>query len=167
MDSKRQENVKWAGRSSVSSRLRLRFTALLLAGAFVTFGAAGGGINTTRDGVAIEGFDAVAYHQDQMATRGAKEHSLVWNGATWYFASVENRDLFAESPETYAPRYGGYCAWAVSKGSLAKVNPQAWTLHEGELYLNFSLGIRRTWRRDIPGNIIKADKNWPSLMDDR
>ena len=124
-------------------------------------------INQTRSGVAIKGYDAVAYFVDQKAVKGSQSYTFEWRGATWYFQGEENRGLFAHSPEKYAPRYGGYCAYAVSKGSIAPGDPEAWTIHEGKLYLNFSRGVRDRWRRDIPGNIAKADANWPAVLGDR
>ncbi len=124
-------------------------------------------INQTRTGVAIKGYDPVAYFVDEKAVEGSKSYTSEWQGATWYFHDEKHRDLFAHVPEKYAPQYGGYCAYAVSKGSLAAVDPEAWTIHEGKLYLNLSRRVRELWSRDIPGNIAKADANWPAVLEDR
>jgi hypothetical protein len=86
-----------------------------------------------------------------------------WQGTTWIFASAENRDRFQADPERYAPQYGGYCAYAVSKGHTASIDPKAWTIVDGKLYLNYSKGVKKKWEQDVPGNIVKADKNWPDL----
>jgi YHS domain-containing protein len=113
---------------------------------------------------AIRGHDPVAYFDQKGPVRGSKQFSHAWRGATWYFASAENRDKFAAEPERYAPRYGGYCAYAVSQGYTADVDPAAWSIVDGKLYLNYSLRIRERWNKDIPGHIRRADTNWPSVL---
>lgn len=121
----------------------------------------------SRQGVAIRGADPVAYFtqsQDADAMMGTAEYQHEWKGTTWYFTSAENRDKFAANPTQYAPRYGGYCAKAMSEGNLAPVDPDAWTIYEGKLYLNYSKSVRTQWRRDIPGNIAKADRHWPDIL---
>lgn len=116
------------------------------------------------DGLAIRGTDPVAYFTDQMSVAGDPAHRLMWRGATWRFASMANRDLFEADPMAYAPQYGGYCAYAASKGAIATSVPEAWTIYEGKLYLNFSQNVRDIWRRDIPGNILRADGYWPDIL---
>ena len=113
---------------------------------------------------AIRGHDPVAYFDQKGPVKGAKQFSHEWRGATWYFASAENRDKFAAEPERYAPRYGGYCAYAVAQGYTADIDPAAWSIVDGSLYLNYSLRIRERWRKDIPGNIRKGDANWPTVL---
>lgn len=113
---------------------------------------------------AIRGHDPVAYFDQKGPVKGAKQFSHSWNGATWYFASAENRDRFAAAPEKFAPQYGGYCAYAVASGYTADIDPRAWSIVDGRLYLNYSLGVRDRWSRDIPGNIRKADVNWPAVL---
>jgi len=116
-----------------------------------------------RDG-AIRGHDPVAYFDRKGPVKGAKQFSHPWRGATWYFASAENRDKFAAEPERYAPRYGGYCAYAVAQGYTADIDPSAWSIVDGKLYLNYSLGVRERWNKDIPGYIHKADASWPEVL---
>lgn len=118
----------------------------------------------TRGGAAINGYDPVAYFTQSAPVRGREEHSLTWNGATWLFTSAEDLRLFQASPESYAPQYGGYCSYAVSEGYTAKTDPDAWTIHNGRLYLNYSLRVRDIWSRDIPGRIRAADANWPGVL---
>jgi YHS domain-containing protein len=113
---------------------------------------------------AIRGHDPVAYFDQKGPVKGSKQFSHAWRGATWYFASAENRDKFAAEPERYAPRYGGYCAYAVSQGYTADIDPAAWSIVDEKLYLNYSLRIRERWNKDIPGHIRKADTNWPSVL---
>lgn len=119
---------------------------------------------TTFGGVAIDGWDPVAYFTDGKPVEGSKAYSFDWNGATWRFASAAHRDLFAQAPEKYAPQYGGYCAWAVSQGYTADIDPEAWTIDHGRLFLNYSLDVQKKWAADIPGNVAKGDGNWPKLL---
>jgi hypothetical protein len=84
-------------------------------------------------------------------------------GAQWRFASAANRDAFSADPGKYAPQYGGYCAWAVSQGYTAEIDPDAWRVESGKLYLNYSKSVQATWAKDVPGNIAKGDRNWPEL----
>jgi YHS domain-containing protein len=114
---------------------------------------------STSDG-AIRGYDTVAYFTDSRALRGQKEFKHSWNGADWYFSNRENLDQFKSDPETYAPQYGGYCAFAMSKGSYASGDPEAWTIHDGKLYLNYSKAVRNTWSKRIPEYVKRADRNW-------
>jgi YHS domain-containing protein len=115
------------------------------------------------EGIALSGYDAVSYFSGTPA-KGSDEFSTDWKGAKWKFASAANRDTFTASPEKYAPQYGGYCAYAVSKGATAPGDPNAWTVVDNKLYLNFSPAVKETWSKDIPGNITKADGNWPNVL---
>ncbi len=90
------------------------------------------------------------------------------NGAHYVLSrvlcSAENKAAYDADPERFSPRYGGYCAYAVSKGATAPTDPDAWTVHEDRLYLNFSVDVRGIWQQDIPGNIARADANWPGVL---
>lgn len=119
-------------------------------------------IFATSDG-AIAGYDPVAYFTVDESVRGKKEFHYRWMEADWFFANEQHLRLFREQPEKYAPQYGGYCAYAMSKGQYASTDPRAWTIYEAKLYLNFSLAVRRTWSKDIPSNIKRADRNWQRL----
>ncbi len=116
------------------------------------------------DGTAINGYDPVAYFTEGRAVPGDAGLTLAWNGTIWRFASAANRDAFAAEPERFAPQYGGYCAYAVANGYTARTDPDAFTVHDGKLYLNFNRRIRSRWERDIPGNISRADANWPGVL---
>jgi hypothetical protein len=117
-----------------------------------------------NDGIAVDGTDVVGYFTQGAPIAGRSDITHDWNGASWHFASTETRDLFAANPDAYAPRYGGYCAWAVSRNYTASTTPEAWKIVDGKLYLNFSLRIRTRWERDIPGRIRSANANWPGLI---
>ncbi|MEL6919522.1 MAG: YHS domain-containing (seleno)protein [Pseudomonadota bacterium] len=114
-------------------------------------------------GAAIEGYDAVAYQTQGEAVKGSDEFTAEHEGATYMFASAENRDAFAANPGRYAPKYGGFCAFAVANGYTAAIDPEAFSVVDGALYLNFNKSVRTRWARDIPGNIEKGDANWPGL----
>jgi YHS domain-containing protein len=134
------------------------FVLLLLTG----FGGTADGASRS-DNLAIKGYDTVAYFKDGKALKGNESFTFQWHGMTWYFLSKENRDLFASSPEKYAPQYDGYCAWAMTEARKAQTDPEVWKIVNGKLYLNCSKAAYEKWSRDIPGNIKKADSNWLTL----
>ncbi|MGK7945317.1 MAG: YHS domain-containing (seleno)protein [Microcystaceae cyanobacterium] len=117
-----------------------------------------------EDGIAIRGADPVAYFTQDAYVAGSREYTYDWGGATWLFANGEHRNLFISNPEQYAPQYGGFCAWAVSEGYIAPVDPTAWDIVDGKLYLNFNARIQRRWQRDIPGHVKRANQNWPRVQ---
>lgn len=119
-------------------------------------------VNAER-GVAVRGTDVVAYVTQGRAVAGSTAFTQEWRGATWRFASAAHRDLFAADPERYAPAYGGFCAFAVSEGYTAPIDPNAWRIVDGRLYLNFNQSVQRRWEGDIPGRIARGNANWPAL----
>ena len=146
-----------------SQRVPIAATMLVLLHLIPSAALAIDPVNKSRGGVAIKGYDPVAYFEQGEPVKGSNEFQHEWQGATWRFSSVSNRDLFAADPDKYAPRYGGYCAYAVSQGSTADIDPEAWTVVEGKLYLNYNRQVREIWATDIPGNIKKADRHWPEI----
>lgn len=116
---------------------------------------------------AIKGYDPVAYWTQGEPVKGDKKISYEWRGATWQFSSQEHLELFKSEPEKYAPKYGGYCAWAMADGDGKAVNisPDAWHIHDGGLYLNYNLAVRDEWLQTRDKDIVTADKNYPSLTD--
>ena len=117
----------------------------------------------THNGVAIKGYDPVAYFTLAKATEGSPQYSTRWNGAEWRFASAEHRDRFIADPERYAPSYGGYCAWAAANNQVADINPNAWVISDGRLYLNYNNRLHRRFEADLAANIAAADRYWPGL----
>jgi len=113
---------------------------------------------------AIKGYDTVAYFTEDKPVKGKREYSMEYQGATWLFSSVENLELFKANPEKYAPQYGGYCAYAVSKGSTASIKPELFTIYDGKLYLNYNKKINDQWLEQKADFIADADKNWPNLL---
>ena len=83
--------------------------------------------------------------------------------ATWLFASAAHRDTFAANPEHYAPQFGGYCAYAISKGHVQVARPEIWSIVDGKLYLNLGPGAQKKWQADVSGNIARATNNWPMV----
>jgi len=118
-----------------------------------------------ENGIAIRGTDPVAYFRQGKAVAGSPQFTHRWEDATWQFSSAENRDLFAQNPEKYVPQYGGYCAWAVSQNYTAATDPNAWKIVNGKLYLNYNRKVQKSWERDIPGHIARANRNWPEVLD--
>ncbi len=114
-------------------------------------------------GIAIQGTDPVAYFTDGRPVAGDPAIHADWMGARWLFATAEHRALFVADPEGYAPQFGGYCSWAVAEGYTAAIDPEAWRIEGGKLYLNYSRSIQKKWERDVPGNISRANTNWPGL----
>ncbi len=110
--------------------------------------------------IAIKGYDTVAYFKTGKALKSDESLTFKWHNMTWYFSTKENRDLFAASPEKYAPQYDGYCAWAMTEARKAQVDPEVWKIVNGKLYLQCSQAAYEKWSRDITGNIKKADMNW-------
>jgi YHS domain-containing protein len=120
-------------------------------------------VNTSFTGLAIGGYDPVAYFTHGKPVKGQREFSSSFEGATYRFASAAHRELFLKDPKKYVPQYGAFCAWAVSRGYTADTDPEAWRIVSGKLYLNYNVSVQKQWEQDIPGNIGKADTNWPGL----
>lgn len=117
-------------------------------------------VNKNKDNVAIQGFDSVAYFAAESAVKGDAKYEFVWNGAKWLFSSAENLEKFRASPEQYAPQFGGYCSFAVSKGYTANGDPNAWKIVDGKLYLNYSPKVKEMWESDQESRIKEGENNW-------
>ena len=117
-------------------------------------------------GIALKGYDTVAYFADGQPQPGSPEYSHEWNGAKWLFSSAEHRDAFAADPEHYAPQFGGYCAYAVSMDHVQPADPTIWSIVDDKLYLNLGPGAQAKWQDDLSGNIVRASNNWPAALID-
>lgn len=144
------------------SRVLVAASALLLMG--VAEAQALAPVDTNWRGFAVGGYDVVAYFTDGKPVEGTSELETTWKGATWRFATAAHRDAFVADPGKYAPQYGGYCAWAVAHDKTAGIDPEAWKIVDGKLYLNYSKSIQKQWEEDVPGYITRADANWPKLL---
>jgi YHS domain-containing protein len=113
----------------------------------------------------IKGYDPVAYFTQGKPVKGKKEFMTQWMNAAWMFGSAETQKLFDSNPEQYAPQFGGYCAWAVSQNSTAGIDPAAWKIVDGKLYLNYSKKIQKQWEQNLETLIQDAKHYWPGLKD--
>ena len=110
--------------------------------------------------LSIQGYDVVAYFTKGKAVRGEGKYEYEWKGKRWLFSNEQNKQLFIKDSKKYIPQYGTYCAYAVSKGYLAKVDPEAWTIYKDKLYLNYSIGVKKRWDREKEKLIKQGDNQW-------
>ena len=117
-----------------------------------------------KDGVALRGYDPVAYFADGRPAQGHAKFMAAHRGSTFHFASAANRDAFIANPAKYAPQYGGFCAFGTAGGYKAAIDPAAFTIVDGKLYLNYNAQVQAKWSSDIAGYIRTADGKWPEVM---
>jgi YHS domain-containing protein len=115
----------------------------------------------TEHGLAVKGYDPVAYFTVGKPTPGLPQFTTSYEGATYRFASAENRDRFIAAPEKFQPQYGGYCAYAIALNRIADIHPEEWAIVKDKLYLNNGLLAQTLWSFDKSGNIARGDQNWP------
>lgn len=121
-------------------------------------------VNVNSKGLALEGYDPVAYFTDKKPVRGRPEFTAEHEGATYQFSSAAHRKLFSDRPVGYVPAYGGYCGYAASVGKVRPVKPSLWSVVDGQLILQHSTGAVELWEKDIPGNKARAERFWPQLV---
>jgi len=152
------------GHASPFMKTLIAFTALLL---LAPLALALSPVNKSKlSSLAIQGYDPVSYFTDAKATKGQKTFEYEYQGAKWRFSSKQNLDQFKADPEAYAPQFGGYCAWAVSQGYTANIDPKAWKVLEGKLYLNYNQSVQAKWEKDAETLIVKGNENWPKLLEE-
>jgi len=117
-----------------------------------------------RERAAIRGYDPVAYFTESKPVKGSSEFLYKHNGAKWLFSSQENLEAFKTNPDKYTPQYGGYCAYAVSRGATASIKPEFFTIHDDKLYLNYSKSVYNKWMKDKNEYIKEANQEWPKLL---
>src|SRR5579885_33687 len=122
-------------------------------------------LNLDKTGVAIQGYDPVAFFTDGRPVKGRPELPAQHDGAIYYFASKEHRDLFKKDPAKYEPVFGGYCAYGVSRNKLVEIDVAAFQIVDGRLLLQYSRGVRNDFNKDTKGNLTKAEANWPGLVE--
>ncbi|MEL6197352.1 MAG: YHS domain-containing (seleno)protein [Pseudomonadota bacterium] len=134
---------------------------------FVSFGTAQAAdeffIADTAKNIAINGYDAVAYHTVGEPTKGSADFKFEHDGVVWKFSSAENKEAFKADPAKFAPAYGGWCATGTSKGKKIPTQPHLFEVVDGTLYLNSSDGAHRVFQEDRPGTITSADTNWTKI----
>ncbi|MEM7224399.1 MAG: YHS domain-containing (seleno)protein [Pseudomonadota bacterium] len=154
--------------------LRTLLVGLAMAGAL--FGAAvpasagpdvnvSSGLTAKGPGLAVHGYDVVAYFTDGQPTVGRAKFSTVHNDATYRFASRANLEAFEDNPEAYLPQYGGFCAYGVAVGAKFDGDPQLWEIVDGKLYLNLNEEIQAIWEKDVPGYVEDANDHWKNIAD--
>ncbi len=136
--------------------------ALLLTGFALPAGAVEE-FNVSDDGIAIHGYDPVAYHRSQAPIEGSRAYRATHDGSTYFFASAENRDTFIADPGAFAPAYGGWCSYGVRVGRKFDIDPAAFQIVDGQLYLQLDLGTQKVWAEDLERNIAVADRIWPGI----
>jgi YHS domain-containing protein len=127
--------------------------------------AAGVDLNASSTGLALQGYDPVAYFTEGAPTKGSWKITAVHDDATYRFASEEHKASFEANPEAYLPQYGGYCAFGAAMGFKFDGDPTYWKIVDDELFLNISADIQERWVSDIPGFVAQADENWGTIAD--
>ncbi len=121
-------------------------------------------LNLDRKGVMIEGYDPVAFYTQHRPVEGSPAFQTKYNGAIYYFESAANKNIFEKNPAQYEPQFGGFCAYAVSLGKTASIEVETFSIVHGRLLFQYDEDIFEQWKKDVEGNLKKADKNWPQLV---
>lgn len=121
--------------------------------------------NLNKDGVALDGHDAVAFFTQSKPVKGTPQIQSIYRGARYYFASADNKKQFDSDPAKYEPQFGGYCAYGVSKGGLYPVELDAFQIVNGRLLLQYNREARDEFNKDTQGRLKLADGHWPKLVE--
>ena len=146
----------------MSSRMVSMACAILVLTTLATSGARAGEVNQT-DGLALRGYDPVAYFTQHKAVKGDPQWTATHHGVTYEFASQEDQTAFQADPDKYVPQYGGFCALATSVGVKADADPKEFVVRDGKLFVNNNPKAQSLFQQDVEGNIKKADHNWPDV----
>jgi len=122
-------------------------------------------LNLDKAGIALQGYDPVAFFTDGKPVKGDPKFPAKHNGAVYFFANKEHLEAFKQDPAKYEPSFGGYCAYGVSRGKLVEVDIEAFQIVDGRLLLQYSKGVRNDFNKDAKSNLSKADQNWPGLVE--
>ncbi len=122
-------------------------------------------LNVDKSGLAIQGYDPLAFFTESKPVKGKPEFKSAYQGATYLFASAENKMRFEKEPAKYEPAFGGFCAYGVSRNKLVEIDPEAFQIVDGRLLLQYSKGVRNDFNKDTQGNLAKANSNWPMLLE--
>lgn len=140
------------------------FLLLLLLISIPAFGQNKALLNLDKQGIAIQGYDPVAFFTQNRPVKGRPEFESKYNGARYLFASAEDKSTFDSNPAKYEPQFGGFCAYAASQNHTAPVKIEAFQIVNGRLLMQYDLDIRNKFNKDTQGNLQKADKNWPGIV---
>ena len=141
------------------------FVAVLLFGALPGLAVAKELTNLDRNGIAIQGYDPVAFFTDNRPVKGNSQFQSEYRGSKYYFASAEHKSAFDKEPAKYEPQFGGYCAYGASQGHPAPIKIEAWQIVNGRLLMQYDLDIKDKFNKDQQGNLRKADQNWPGIVE--
>lgn len=140
------------------------FTAMAVTGALLFSSLSfASSVNLAENDVAIHGYDPVAYFSKNQAVKGSAKYTALHQGAIYRFSSEENRDRFKQDADKYAPQFGGYCAMGVALDKKLDVDPTAFYISDGKLFLNLNKAVQKKWLEDVPGNIKTAHRKWSGI----
>ena len=141
-----------------------KLLVLLLVVSFSAFGQGKSLQNLDKSGIAIQGYDPVAFFTQNRPVKGLPEFESQYHGARYLFASAEDKATFDANPAKYEPQFGGFCAFGVSKGKTVPVKIEAFQIVNGRLLMQYDLDIKKEFNKDTQGNLQKADQNWPGIV---
>ena len=121
--------------------------------------------NLDGNGLALQGYDPVGFFTDNRPVKGNQQFQSQYHGATYYFASAEHKAAFDKEPAKYEPQFGGFCAYGASRGKTVPIKIEAWQIVNGRLLMQYDLDVKGKFNTDPQGNLSKADKNWPGLVE--
>jgi YHS domain-containing protein len=145
--------------------MRLAVVTLLMLATFPVGAFAKELNNLDGSGIALQGYDPVAFFTDNRPVRGHQQFQTKYHGATYYFASAEHKTTFEKEPAKYEPQFGGFCAYGASRGKTVPIKIEAWQIVNRRLLMQYDLGVKEEFNGDPQGNLSKADKNWPGLVE--
>ena len=144
--------------------MKILFLLFLSLGSIPTFAQTKTLLNLDKNGIAIKGYDPVAFFTQNQPVKGLPEFESKYKGARYLFASAEDKAMFDANPAKYEPQFGGFCAYGASKGHTAPIKIEAWQIVNGRLLMQYDLGVKKDFNKDQEGNLQKADKNWPGIV---
>ena len=145
--------------------MKKTFLAILILSAISSFGASKRLLNLDSSGVAIQGYDPVAFFTERKPVKGVQQFHSEYNGAKYLFAFADDKAAFDKEPAKYEPQFGGYCAYGASRGKTAPIKIEAWQIVNDRLLMQYDLDIKGEFNKDQQGTLKKADQNWPGLVD--
>lgn len=145
-------------------RRLLKVSAIAASIAFSAFTfAADIDVNASENDLAIHGYDSVAYFTQSAPVKGTSEFTATYKNAIYQFSNAQNRDLFRQQPEKYAPQFGGFCAFGVTMDRKFDTDPTAFKIVDDKLYLNLNAKVQKRWLSDTSNLINTADNNWDGI----
>jgi YHS domain-containing protein len=122
-------------------------------------------LNLDSRGIAIQGYDPVAFFTDNRPVKGNSQFQSEYHGAKYFFVSADHKTAFDKEPAKYEPQFGGYCAYGASRGKTVSIKIEAWQIVNGRLLMQYDLDVKGQFNKDPQGTLKKADENWPGLVD--